>query len=132
MTIYAIIFYILGLIILISTAIAVTRRNLVHAVVYLVVSFFGSAMIFYILVSPLLPALEVIIYAGAIMILFLFIIMMMRVEAGEERNLPMRQYLPAMGMCFCYLTTILALFFNTDPAMNLPMKTAAATPATPT
>ncbi|MDZ7597417.1 MAG: NADH-quinone oxidoreductase subunit J [Desulfobacterales bacterium] len=43
---------------------AVTRRNLVHAVVYLVMSFFGSALLFYLLGAPLLAALEVIITLG--------------------------------------------------------------------
>ncbi len=94
MTLYSIIFYILAAIILITTGIAITRRNLVHAVVYLVFSFFGSAMMFYLFGAPLLAVLEVIIYAGAIMILFLFIIMMIKTEASDERLFPIRQWLP--------------------------------------
>ena len=86
---YHAIFYTLAAIILLSTLMAITRRNTVHAVVYLVFSFFGTAVLFYLLGAPLLAALEVIIYAGAIMVLFLFIIMTMRTEepvtrAGEE------------------------------------------------
>ena len=61
MTVYSIIFYILSAIILITTGIAITRRNLVHAVVYLVFSFFGSAMMFYLFGAPLRAVLEVII-----------------------------------------------------------------------
>jgi NADH-quinone oxidoreductase subunit J len=64
---------------------AITRSNTVHAVVYLVLSFFGTALLFYLLGAPLLAALEVIIYAGAIMVLFLFIIMTMRTEEPETR-----------------------------------------------
>ena len=75
MTIYSIIFYILALVIIVATGVAITRRNLVHAVVYLILSFFGSALMFYLFGAPLLAALEVIIYAGAIMVLFLFILM---------------------------------------------------------
>ena len=75
MSLFAVIFYILAAVILAATAMAVTRRDPVHAVVYLVGSFFGSAMLFFLLGAPFLAALEVIIYAGAIMILFLFIIM---------------------------------------------------------
>jgi NADH:ubiquinone oxidoreductase subunit 6 (subunit J) len=71
MTIYALIFYVLAAIILVTTGLAITRRNLVHVVMYLVFSFFGSAMMFYLFGAPLLAVLEVIIYAGAIMILFL-------------------------------------------------------------
>ncbi|MDH3886436.1 MAG: NADH-quinone oxidoreductase subunit J, partial [Desulfobacterales bacterium] len=94
MTLYAIIFYALAAIILVTTALAITRRNLVHAVVYLVFSFFGSAMMFYLFGAPLLAVLEVIIYAGAIMILFLFIIMMVKTETSEERLFPIQQWLP--------------------------------------
>ena len=78
-----------------STAIAITRRNLVHAVVYLVISFFGTAMLFYLFGAPLLAALEVIIYAGAIMVLFLFVVMMIRIESSEEVMFPVSQWLPA-------------------------------------
>ena len=74
MTFYTILFYILAALIIVTTGLAITRRNMVHTIVYLVFSFFGSAMLFYLLGAPLIAALEVIIYAGAIMILFLFII----------------------------------------------------------
>ncbi|MGD8302339.1 MAG: NADH-quinone oxidoreductase subunit J, partial [Desulfobacterales bacterium] len=67
MTLYAFIFYILAVAIVVTTGLAITRRNLVHAVVYLVFSFFGSAMMFYLFGAPFLAVLEVIIYAGAIM-----------------------------------------------------------------
>jgi NADH-quinone oxidoreductase subunit K len=73
-------FYAIALLITVATAMAVTRRNMVHAVLYLVLSFFGTAMLFYLLGAPFLAALEIIIYAGAIMVLFLFLIMMIRLK----------------------------------------------------
>ncbi len=72
-----IIFYILGFTALIATGLCITRRNPVHAVVYLVNALFALALIFYLLGAPLVAAWEVIIYAGAVMVLFLFIIMML-------------------------------------------------------
>ncbi len=69
------IFYVLAAVIAAATLMAVTRKNLVHAIVYLIQSFFATAILFYLLGAPLLAALEVIIYAGAIMVLFLFIVM---------------------------------------------------------
>jgi NADH-quinone oxidoreductase subunit J len=84
MSLYAIIFYVLGAIIIIATAMAVTRRHLMHAIVYLVLSFFGTALLFYLLGAPFLAALEVIIYAGAIMVLFLFIVMMLRIVPSDK------------------------------------------------
>jgi len=127
MTLYSVIFYMLAALILLSTGFAVTRRNLVHAVVYLVISFFGSAMLFYLLGAPFLAALEVIIYAGAIMVLFLFIIMMLKVDAFEERFFPVRQWIPAIGMGLVFVTAG-ALMIMGDPDSRVPLNAAVAEP----
>lgn len=128
MTLYSVIFYALAVLILASTGFAVTRRNLVHAVVYLIISFFGSAMLFYLLGAPLLAALEVIIYAGAIMVVFLFILMMLKVEAFEEQFFPIRQWIPAFGMCLIFLAAG-AMMITGDPESRIPLKTFMAEPA---
>jgi NADH-quinone oxidoreductase subunit J len=96
MTLYAAIFYVLAIIILVSTLLAITRRQVVHAVVYLIVSFFATGLLFYLLGAPFLAALEVIIYAGAIMVLFLFIVMTVRVESNEDAKGEIYQWLPAV------------------------------------
>lgn len=70
-------FYILAAVALIATVLCITEKHPVHAIVYLVTSFFSLAIIFYLLSAPLVSVFEVIIYAGAIMVLFLFIIMML-------------------------------------------------------
>jgi NADH-quinone oxidoreductase subunit J len=127
MTIYALIFYILAAIILVTTGLAITRRNLVHAVVYLVFSFFGSAMIFYLFGAPLLAVLEVIIYAGAIMILFLFIIMMVKAETSEERLFPIQQWLPLVLIAAVYLV-IGATIVSSAPGGKVVLEVALAKP----
>lgn len=127
MTLYSIIFYVLAAIILITTAIAITRRNLVHVVVYLVFSFFGSAMMFYLFGAPLLAVLEVIIYAGAIMILFLFIIMMVKVEASQERMFPIEQWLP-MAMIGLLYIIIGAIIVISAPGTDITLEIALAEP----
>ncbi len=129
MTLYSLIFYILAAVILISTGFAITRRNMIHAVLYLVISFFGTAMLFYLMGAPLLAALEVIIYAGAIMILFLFIIMMLRVEGIEERLFPLKQWLPALGLGFISLQICIFLLISAGPEAQEVLKTAVAEPA---
>lgn len=80
MTFFSVIFYAVAAVILISTLLAITRRQLVHAVVYLILSFIATAVLFYLFGAPFLAALEVILYAGAIMVLFLFIVMTLRVD----------------------------------------------------
>jgi len=127
MTIYSLIFYVLAAVILITTGLAITRRNLVHVVVYLVFSFFGSAMMFYLFGAPLLAVLEVIIYAGAIMILFLFIIMMVKVEASEEPLFPIQQWLPIVLIGVVYLI-IGAGIVSSAPGSQVTLEIALAKP----
>jgi NADH-quinone oxidoreductase subunit J len=127
MTIYALIFYVLAAIILVTTGLAITRRNLVHVVMYLVFSFFGSAMMFYLFGAPLLAVLEVIIYAGAIMILFLFIIMMVKVEASEEPLFPIQQWLPIVLIGVVYLI-IGAVIVSSAPGSQVTLEIALAKP----
>ena len=128
MTLQGTIFYLLAVVIVLSTGMAITRRNLAHAVVYLVVSFFSSALLFYLLGAPLLAALEVIIYAGAIMILFLFVVMMIRLEQPETPLFPLGQMMPAL-VSACLYVVIGILLLNTDlPASEAWLESAVATP----
>jgi NADH-quinone oxidoreductase subunit J len=127
MTIYSIIFYLLAILILVTTGLAITRRDMVHAVVYLIFSFFGSAMLFYLFGAPFLAVLEVIIYAGAIMVLFLFIVMMLKVETGRERLFPLSQWLPAAVCGVVYLAVGIGLV-AADPDSLGTLKTARAEP----
>ena len=127
MTLYAAIFYVLATVILIATALAITRHNLVHSVVYLIISFFGSAMLYYLFGAPLLAVLEIIIYAGAIMVLFLFIIMMLRVEPSALRKPTLKEWFPASILGFIYLAVAL-LVVTTDPGSHTTLETALARP----
>ena len=128
MTVYSIIFYLLALLILGSTALAITRRNLVHAVIYLIFSFFGSAMLFYLLGAPYLAILEVIIYAGAIMVLFLFIVIMLKLKKAEEKLFPLKQWLSAVVIGAVYIAIGISLVIS-EPGSRIVLKTATADPA---
>ena len=77
-----ILFYISGAIAVFATVMTVTRLNAVHALLYFIASLLSVAVIFYILGAPFIAALEVIIYAGAIMVLFIFVVMMLNL--GER------------------------------------------------
>jgi NADH-quinone oxidoreductase subunit J len=84
-------------------------------------------MVYYLLGAPFLGILEVIIYAGAIMVLFLFIIMMLRVERKAEHRYSLRQWLPAaiLGLVFLVLVGLLVL---TDPGAGPGLTLAAVSP----
>ena len=74
MTALGALFYLLSAVMLAAAALAATRRNPIHAVCCAVIAFLASAGVFVTLGAPLPGALQVVVYAGAIMVLFLFII----------------------------------------------------------
>ncbi len=71
------VFYVAGAVAVLATLMVITRSNAVHALLYLVVSLLSVAVLFYDLGAPFVAALEVIIYAGAIIVLFVFVVMML-------------------------------------------------------
>jgi NADH-quinone oxidoreductase subunit J len=83
-----VLFYIAAVVAVLSTLMVVTRSNLVHALLYLVISLFAVAVVFYTLGAPFVAALEVIVYAGAIMMLFLFAVMLLNVGADSPLRVP--------------------------------------------
>lgn len=85
---FNIIFYFTAAVAVLSSVIMITRYNAVHALLYLIVSSLSMAIIFYLLGAPFAATLEVIIYAGAIMILFVFVVMMLNLgqKAVEQEK----------------------------------------------
>lgn len=79
-----VIFIIAAVSAIISSVMAITSRNAIHALLYLIISLLSVSVIFYILGAPLIAALEVIVYAGAIMVLFIFVVMMLNMGMEEE------------------------------------------------
>ncbi len=120
MTLYALIFYILGAIILAATLLAITSRNVMHAIVYLVVSFFGLAPLFYLLGAPFLALLEIIIYAGAIMVLFIFVVMMLKIESTTTPTTAwLWQWAPALGLSSLAGIIMIFLIWQDQPIQSL-------------
>jgi NADH-quinone oxidoreductase subunit J len=84
-------FYLCGGTMLLGAILMVTSRNAVVAACWLILSFLAASGIFALLAAPFLAVLQVLIYAGAIMVLFLFVIMMLHgpvLEAEEIRTVP--------------------------------------------
>jgi NADH-quinone oxidoreductase subunit J len=103
------IFYIAAAVALISTGFAISGRNAIHALLFLIVSLLAISVIFYILGAPFIAALEIIIYAGAVMVLFIFVIMMLNV--GMEREMESRWLKPRMWIIPSVLSMILLADF---------------------
>jgi NADH-quinone oxidoreductase subunit J len=82
-------FYLSGAIAIAATLMVITVSHAVHALLYLIVSLLAVAIVFFVLGAPFAAALEVIIYAGAIMVLFVFVMMMLnlgKAAAARERG----------------------------------------------
>jgi len=87
-------FYALAAVLLVSGLLVITARNPVHGVLFLVLAFFTAAGIWLLLRAEFLAITLVIVYVGAVMVLFLFVVMMLdinleRVREGFWRNLPL-------------------------------------------
>ncbi|MDX1686524.1 MAG: NADH-quinone oxidoreductase subunit J [Candidatus Promineifilaceae bacterium] len=90
-----IVFYAAAAVAVFSTAMVITRLNAVHALLYMITSLLAVALVFVTLGAPFVAVLEVIIYAGAIMVLFVFVVMMLNL--GEEAVEQERRWLePAL------------------------------------
>ena len=82
-------FFVAAIVAVLATVRVITDMHPVHALLYLIVSLFSVAVIFFTLGAPFVAALEVIIYAGAIMVLFIFVVMMLnlgRRSRNQERR----------------------------------------------
>jgi len=100
-------FYIAASVAIISTIMAISGRNAIHSLLYLILSLLAISVIFYLLNAPFIAALEVIIYAGAIMVLFIFVTMMLNI--GLERTTEKKWLNPRMWIVPSILAAILLI-----------------------
>lgn len=94
----AILFYIGGTVMLLGAVAVVTSRSAVGAACWLVLSFLGAAGLFAALHAPFLAVLQVLVYAGAIMVLFIFVIMMLEGPVMDSESNRPRSWLPLVAM----------------------------------
>lgn len=87
------IFYIFSLVLIFAATMVITRRNPVHAVLFLVLAFFNAAGLWMLLEAEFLALVLVLVYVGAVMVLFLFVVMMLDINTSPLREGFIR-YLP--------------------------------------
>jgi NADH-quinone oxidoreductase subunit J len=85
MALTAIFFYLFAVLALASAATVIVAKNPVHAVLFLILTFFNAAGLFILLDAEFLAMLLVIVYVGAVAVLFLFVVMMLDVDFAELR-----------------------------------------------
>ena len=104
----AILFYIFAAILLVSAAMVVSARNPVHSVLFLILAFFNAAALFVMAGAEFLAMILVIVYVGAVAVLFLFVVMMLDVDFSQLRE-GYQRYLPVGATVGAVLFIELAL-----------------------
>ena len=113
-----IIFYILAAITLSTAFLTIYSKNPIHSAIYLVICFFSIAGHYLLFNAQFLALVHIIVYSGAIMILFLFTIMLMNLNKEDEVHKPRITRLGA-SVVFCLLSVVMiAVFVNSKTIMG--------------
>ncbi|HET6374396.1 MAG TPA: NADH-quinone oxidoreductase subunit J [Candidatus Polarisedimenticolia bacterium] len=106
----AIAFYLFASLALVSGVMVVTRRNAVHAALFLVLTFFSVAGIYIVLSAEFLAAVQVLVYAGGVLVLYLFVIML--VPLRDEKGLqPAAKHIAVSMVLSSALAAVLISYF---------------------
>jgi NADH-quinone oxidoreductase subunit J len=109
----ALAFYVFAAILLVSAAMVVTARNPVHSVLFLILAFFNGAALFLMAGAEFLAMILVIVYVGAVAVLFLFVVMMLDIDFAQLRSGAIR-YLPVGALIGAILFAELVLIFGSS------------------
>jgi NADH-quinone oxidoreductase subunit J len=128
----AIAFYVLAAVAIVSAFAVIAARNPVHSVLFLILTFFSSAGLFVLLGAEFLAMLLVVVYVGAVAVLFLFVVMMLDVDFVELRQ-GFLAYAPIGGLVALALMGELALVASASVGANgapIALAPSAPTPIT--
>jgi len=121
-------FYLFSAVMLGAAFMVIASRNPVHSVLFLILAFFNAAGLFVLLGAEFLAMILVVVYVGAVAVLFLFVVMMLDIDFAELKRGAL-QYLPIGGMVGLAMATELILFVALHWAVAPGAVLASATPA---
>src|SRR5471030_743039 len=125
----AIAFYFFSAILIASAVMVIAARNPVHSVLFLILTFFNAAGLFVLLGAEFLAMILVIVYVGAVAVLFLFVVMMLDIDFAELRTGIVR-YLPIGAFVgFVLLAELVLIFGGWAFAPDVARLAAAPVPA---
>src|SRR5512146_1940323 len=119
-------FYFLSIIAVVSAVVTITRRNPVHSALALIFTLLALAGLYLMLYAPFVAAVQIVLYAGGIMVLFLFVIMLVNIEKAELEERFNKQWLVAtltslaLGGLLFYVLRHGQSIFPTATSQNLP------------
>jgi NADH-quinone oxidoreductase subunit J len=130
MTAAAVFFYLFSGVAIASAFMVIASRNPVHSVLFLILAFVNAAGLFILMGAEFLAMILVVVYVGAVAVLFLFVVMMLDVDFAELRQ-GFLQYLPVgalIGIVFLVELVAVVGFWTIDPAVLRTVPTAAIPP----
>ncbi|MFB3917043.1 MAG: NADH-quinone oxidoreductase subunit J [Terriglobales bacterium] len=118
-------FYFLSAVALISGLLVITRRNPVHSALALIITLLALAGLYLMLYAPFVAGVQIILYAGGIMVLFLFVIMLVNLERAQKEEQFNKQWLVGILATLCLGGLVLWVYMR---GQNLLPKTALRLP----
>ncbi len=122
-------FIILSVLTLASAIMVITRRNAVHSVIWLIVTLFAVGGIYLLQHAEFVFAVQIILYVGGIMVLFLFVVMLVNIDVALKQARFARQWLVALVTAVVLLAQVGYVLYNRGRGLNLPARPLAAAPA---
>ena len=127
----ALVFYTLAALIIGFGVLVVTTKNPVHCVLFLVANFLCVAMIYVLLAAEFLAMIQVLVYAGGIVVLYLFVVMLVNLKRPPEAHSdPHRKTKLGLGLSAAVLAELALLAFRSSDMPVRPIVEAAAVPVT--
>ncbi len=129
MSVEAVVFYFFAIMLVFAASMVITVRNPVHAALFLILSFFSSAGLWLLLEAEFLAITLVLVYVGAVMVLFLFVVMMLDINLTVLRD-GFAKYLPIAFIVALMMMVSLGLIVGKEnfglDAVGLPEKAPAS------
>ena len=122
-------FYAFAIVLVLAGVLVISARNPVHSVLFLILAFFNAAALFVLMGAEFLAMILVVVYVGAVAVLFLFVVMMLDINFKEMRR-GFLHYLPIGGLIGLVLLAELVLLVGSWPLPDQPVTGQPAT-ATP-
>ena len=118
MVIYSLTFYLFSFVAVLSALMVISAKNPVHSVLFLILSFVNSSGLFVLLGAEFLAMILVVVYVGAVAVLFLFVVMMLDINFVKLRE-GFLQYLPFGALLGIVLVIELGILYLTDTSTNI-------------
>ena len=122
-------FIFLSVIALVSAVFVITRRNAVHSVIWLIVTLFSVGGIFLLQHAEFLFAVQIILYVGGIMVLFLFVVMLVNLDVAVKQARFARHWQVALLTAVLLVAQLGYALYNHGQGLNLPGHPLVSAPA---